>query len=370
MTTGASRVFGLDLMRATAILVVVFWHCADVLADLVPGFWFPTFFDGVDLFFVLSGYLIGGILLKYAAMEDVPLWRRLLDFWQRRWLRTLPNYYLFLVLNILLVYWGVAGGKLNHNTWGYAFFLQSVWKPLSLFFWESWSLAVEEWFYVLFPVALFGLLRLARTRSPYVFLWVVLAFLVAPLLVRLEMVDDIRSKVEMESSLRSLVIARMDTIAFGLLAAWLHHHRAVLWRRSRQFLFLVGAALLFISNAAYGQDTLYYSTTWYFSLSALSMAMLLPLLSSWVAVPRFGAPVVFVSRVSYALYLVHQPLRAYWNRLLVGQEGADGLALYFGYWAVSFVLAWLVYRFWEKRFMDMRDRIGKRILGGALTASS
>jgi peptidoglycan/LPS O-acetylase OafA/YrhL len=73
-------------------------------------------------------------------------------------LRTLPNNHLFLLLNIALVALGLAPGLLNANTAAYFVFLQNLWKQLGLFFWESWSLAVEEWFYLLFPplVALFA----------------------------------------------------------------------------------------------------------------------------------------------------------------------------------------------------------------------
>ncbi|MBK7946667.1 MAG: hypothetical protein IPJ85_15815 [Flavobacteriales bacterium] len=52
------RVFGLDLMRAIAIVLVVFWHSADVLDAAMPGIALPPYVDGVDLFFVLSGFLI------------------------------------------------------------------------------------------------------------------------------------------------------------------------------------------------------------------------------------------------------------------------------------------------------------------------
>ena len=110
-------------MRATAIVMVVFDHNADVLGRFIPGVPPGSGIDGVDLFFVLSGYLIVGILLKYAAMRDVPFRKRALDFWQRRWLRTLPNYYLFLFINIVLVHFGLANGALNKITWGYALFL-------------------------------------------------------------------------------------------------------------------------------------------------------------------------------------------------------------------------------------------------------
>ncbi|MBK8499887.1 MAG: acyltransferase [Flavobacteriales bacterium] len=362
MISPASRVFGLDVMRATAILLVVFWHCIDALCWFVPCRGLPPYIDGVDLFFVLSGYLIGGILLNYAAMEGVPWWRRLLDFWQRRWLRTLPNYYLFLVLNVVLVYTGVTNGMLNHNTWGYVFFLQNLWKPVDLFFWESWSLVVEEWFYLLFPVALFSVLPVLRVRGRAVFLAITLLFIALPTIERLLMADAVNSVFELEQGARKLVITRLDTIGFGMLAAWLHTGFVLRWRQVRVSLFLLGVVGMVANAYAYGNGALHFSATWFFTVNGVAMALLLPLLSTWQSVPRGGSVVVFISKVSYALYLVHQPLRAFWNRMFGDATTPQGVTLWMLYWVASIAIAWLVYRFWEKRFMDLRDVLGRRML--------
>ena len=99
MSGSANRVFGLDVMRALAIVWVVLVHSNYMLWEHWPGFPGLPFVDGVGLFFVLSGYLVGGILLRYATTGSPSTWR-LLDFWQRRWMRTLPNYYLFLLIKI------------------------------------------------------------------------------------------------------------------------------------------------------------------------------------------------------------------------------------------------------------------------------
>lgn len=370
MITGAPRVFGLDLMRAMAILLVVFSHNADSLRYWLHTTPASSGIDGVDLFFVLSGFLIGGILLKYAAMDGVPASRRLLDFWQRRWLRTLPNYYLFLALNIVLVFTGVSHGLLNHNTWGYAFFLQNLWKPVDLFFWESWSLVVEEWFYLLFPLLLFGALALLRLRARTAFLAVTCAFIVVPAVVRVMLAPDIGSVFELEQDLRKLVITRLDTIGFGMLAACLHTGSAARWRAWRGMLFFVGILGMAVNAWVYGNDALYYSTTASFTVNAIAMACLLPLLSTWDRVPWGGRSVAFISVVSYALYLVHQPLRSVWDHFQFTGSPERGLILWVLYWPVAIGIAWLVYRFWERRFMDLRDRVGRRVLGAALTPSS
>lgn len=356
-----TRIFGLDLMRATAILLVVFWHNADVLARFVPV---PSklVIDGVDLFFVLSGYLIGGILLRYAAMQEVPWQRLLLDFWQRRWLRTLPNYYLFLVINIALVHFGVAHGLLNHNLWGYFLFLQDAWKNVDLFFWESWSLVVEEWYYLLFPLLLFAAMGLAPRYPRRSFLFVALGLIVFSSLVRMRLVGVYASVFELESAARKLAIARFDTIGFGMLAVWAERAAYHQWRRWRLPLAAIGLAAILACAFAYGNDNLWFTTRLYFTLNAFAMAMLLPALSEWRAAPRWGRPVVFISVVSYALYLVHQPLRAVYAGLYEGRDAWQGLAFYLLFWLLSFALSWLVYRFWERRFMSWREPLSRRLI--------
>lgn len=356
------RVFGLDLMRATAIVLVVFWHSADVLRAAVPGIALPPHVDGVDLFFVLSGYLIGGILLRHSALESVPWPRRLLDFWQRRWLRTLPNYYLFLAVNIALVLAALSGGIINRNTWAYALFLQNLWKPLDLFFWESWSLVVEEWFYLVFPLLLFGLTALTGAVARRVYLALALLFIVLPMASRLALAPEVPSLWHLEQGLRKLVFARLDSIGWGILAAWLHQRFPEAWRAARRPLLALGLLGMLACAMAYGADRLRFSGTHYFTLNAVAMALLLPALSTWAMRPSWGRIVTFLSLISYALYLVHQPVRYLFNRWFALEQEAGLLLPLLLYWAVCFALSWLVYRFWERRFMALRDRIGERVL--------
>ncbi len=124
---------------------------------------------GVDLFFVLSGFLIGGILIRTFLNTDFTV-ANVGQFWIRRWFRTLPNYWLLFTVDIVLY----QVMKLNDfqpvHLLGYVF-LQNLWYPNVLgFFPEGWSLAVEEWFYLTLPIAMYLAARIVKPVNKQKFL--------------------------------------------------------------------------------------------------------------------------------------------------------------------------------------------------------
>ena len=136
-------------MRASAITLVLLNHVALFFPACRSFFGIGLLagYLGVELFFVLSGFLIGGILFRTLTNERST--SILSNFWLRRWFRTLPNYFLFLLVNVAIALW-LRGG--TPSLLPYLFFFQNVTTHPQPFFVESWSLAVEEWFYILVPV--------------------------------------------------------------------------------------------------------------------------------------------------------------------------------------------------------------------------
>ncbi len=86
------RIYGLDILRVIAISTVVIAHSAIMLPEHIGKYFYEHMIDGVSIFFVLSGFLIGKILLKYIN-ETRFNFLNLLDFWIRRWFRTLPAFF-------------------------------------------------------------------------------------------------------------------------------------------------------------------------------------------------------------------------------------------------------------------------------------
>ena len=97
------RIYGLDILRSVAILSVIYDHGYHIVSSRVSqeSYWRFFYLDGVTLFFVLSGFLIGGIFIKKVTQPGYDT-KQLFNFWIRRWFRTLPNYYLVLVVLITL----------------------------------------------------------------------------------------------------------------------------------------------------------------------------------------------------------------------------------------------------------------------------
>jgi peptidoglycan/LPS O-acetylase OafA/YrhL len=159
-----------DGLRAMAVLPVILFHAGYGL--------FSGGFVGVDIFFVISGYLIASIILREMELKKFSI----IQFYQRRARRLLPAL-LFILLITLIVSWcimtpddfrrvgqsmmGISGFVQNFyfkNSWGYF----ESWKTPPLYL-HTWSLAVEEQFYVFFPICLILLLRFGRL---YQFLFV------------------------------------------------------------------------------------------------------------------------------------------------------------------------------------------------------
>ena len=107
------RIFGLDLIRCFAIIIVVRNHSSTLLAYVFPNLPHLLLPDGVDLFFVLSGFLIGSILMQTLEDRKTINISIISSFLKRRWLRTLPNYFLFLLINVILIHYGLIKGELN-----------------------------------------------------------------------------------------------------------------------------------------------------------------------------------------------------------------------------------------------------------------
>lgn len=361
----ARRIPELDGYRGLAVSVALMYHYVRYAILARPpellGYLYtstPLLWSGMEMFFVLSGFLIGGILLD---ARDSP--RYFSTFYIRRFCRLLPIYFLLLGLVALayrFVYrpigapldWAFAG---RMPWYSYATFTQNFWMAK----WNTlgpsilaitWSLAVEEQFYLLLPL----IVRFVRRSAlPYLF---TAGIVIAPI-VRLFLVYRFRDHLW---ATYVLLPCRMDALFLGTLCAyyvreprarnWLENRRTTLWMA---FFGLV-AAMPLLSNSGIpftllwislgiGLMSLFYATTLLLALA--DSRSLLAQVMRWPWLASLGA-------IGYSVYLFHMGIYCFCMYLLTGHGwflaswkdlGVTMLAL-----AITIVFCKLSFRYIER----------------------
>lgn len=360
----SNRIFGLDLMRAIAILMVLSSHTLSLFdAPRFKGIDLLYFFGffGVEIFFVLSGFLIGNILYK-AYMKSDFSFSEMKNFWMRRWLRTLPNYFLALMINLLLAFF--LWESVPERIWTYFVFLQNI-KTQPLFFNESWSLSIEEYAYLLFPIFLFFFVKIKDRRKS--FLFVVILFLVSFFLAKCFYHYSF-SVAEMNYwnlNLKSVLVYRIDAIVYGVLGAWLINNFSNFFYKCRYPLLLIG--FLIIGFLLFGirflklsiETSSLFWDVFYLPLSSIGVLFSLPFFNSCkFSTSFFSKSIVLISKTSYSIYLFHYFIVLYLFTEFVKPYITTPLHSVFyvlGYLAATFVVSFAVYNYFEKPILKWRN---------------
>ncbi|OCX54545.1 hypothetical protein BEL04_09930 [Mucilaginibacter sp. PPCGB 2223] len=264
------------------------------------GFW------GVELFFGLSGFLIGQIIWRNFAEGESWNFKRIFNFWSRRWWRTLPNYYLFFGVTLLIAYINHQGipsiGRLTDYLW----FGQS----LTTFYWGfyvvAWSLCVEEWFYFLFPLVLWIFSKAGLSRKA-TFACALALFFIASMIARYIFIANGQG-----DALRTITFSRLDSIACGVLVSFILAviDPSLIWKRLSAaagiILAMAPVVCMFISHKPF--DTLIQNPI-VLLIVPLGFALTLPAMNLLKA-PAGGLN--FISGIvkslslwSYSIYLSH-----------------------------------------------------------------
>lgn len=342
------RIWGLDLVRAIAITGVLLSHLPahtgqNFLQKLFPiG---PVF--GVELFFVLSGFLIGQILVRAVKTQDFTS-KVAFHFIKRRWFRTLPNYYLFLLI-MLYLQWNV--GK-NHVQ-DFLFFTQNLLSPPVVgFYGVTWSLTIEEIFYIAFPI--FLLIVRSITKDPdFKLALAILAFVLFPLALRIIYFGD---GLAPQGHYRQAALMRLDAIAYGVLMAFIKIRFTSTWKILQK----QGAAMIvpFWYFFLFNQFPKFSVADWpiiYFPLVSISMALMLPYFDSIKDYKGvLSKPVSFIARISYSLYLCHIPVIIVSNQYLGIKTVLSSYYLELFYIVTSVAVAYLVHVSWERPMTNLR----------------
>lgn len=353
----------LDSVRAIAIGGVLTVHAG------VPGF--KAGWLGVDLFFALSGFLITTLLLQEKeASGDI----RLGKFWARRFLRLMPAYYLY-AAGVTLAFWLWPGSvRHEHGGWSPLEYTLALWFYLMNYpplggIWNGqestvhlWSLALEEQYYLLWPLALAALLRRPRWLLP--FAWCLFAAVLAYFLF---FASDFERTVRLYGRGFSLFLA--SALALTLfcrqragrgLPAWLPAPARLLPPVAG-----VSALVLAVSWLGWLDEPL---VRLFFLPGTVALYVLL-VASLWYRPLEDGPwktlltwpPLVYVGRISYGIYLYHQAARLFiWHttaELLAGWPAVAAYGLRLGlYLLLAVAVASLSFEMIERSFLKLGNR--------------
>ena len=385
----------LDGVRGLAVALVVFNHLGTALhepfthrADWLFAKLSGSAWLGVDLFFVLSGFLITGILADARGKQHY-----FRNFYMRRSLRIFPLYYAFLVLVFLVI--PATGAVLaepyevSSQGW-YWLYVSNVlfarWDQIPVATGHLWSLAVEEQFYLVWPLVV---LLLAPRRLLALCAALVAGLFVGRIALSLAGVSWVQMYV--------LTLTRLDALAIGAFIALAARRPAGLERlaaRARPVALVAGALSLLVMFykplIALVRRVPVESINWSvlpldpqvqtvrFTLYGLFFGAVLVL--ALVAARQSllhrifaAAPLRTLGKYSYAIYLFHVPLHALADRYRLidrflpawnGLQVPRAIAFYCILLALSTALAWVSWHVYEKHFLKIKDRFAHREYAG------
>lgn len=343
----------IDGLRAFAILAVIFFH-----ADFS---WMSGGFLGVDVFFVISGYLITSIIINEQTQQRF----RLLHFYERRIRRILPALF-FVLCSSLVAAWFIFSPLQLVN------FADSFMATMSfaanIYFWQHidyftgdtnllpllhlWSLGVEEQFYFVLP-----LLLLALSHRPQRWLWVILTAL---------FILSLGSAQWLSTSHPNAAFYLLPTRAWELLAGagcaiYLQQKSHSPARHWAQLHSALGIGLLLLSFFFFTPLT-QHPSGWTVA-PVLGTVLLILYANPQTYVARFLSvrPLVWIGLLSYSAYLWHQPLFAFTRHLTLQPELRLSTTL--GLIALTFILSAFSWRFVEQPFRNRAFLSSKQVYG-------
>jgi peptidoglycan/LPS O-acetylase OafA/YrhL len=353
----------LDGLRAIAVMFVVFYHAILVLPSLEP--YLSGGFLGVDIFFVLSGFLISSILLdEYHKTHTVDL----RNFYTRRFLRLMPAYWLQLTILYLFTdrffTKALSDATYANNNFLYAFFYLTNWHRayhgsfIAGLLNHTWSLAIEEQFYLVWAGLILLMMR-GMTRKRIMI--ATLMFVGLAVWYRVFKWYG-RGSVDL---LYNSFISRMDALLIGCLAS-----QVLTWRilpeaflRSR-WLDVAGISAAFVAiGIMFNLKETYFSSFLYlggFTVFAIAVAVVI----IWIANRRKGVgnkilecgPMVWIGKTSYGIYLWHSIAFAYIHQIEATPKFKllAALALTLSLTAISYYALELPFLKLKKRFHGSR----------------
>jgi peptidoglycan/LPS O-acetylase OafA/YrhL len=357
-----NRNHALDILRSIAIILVFLSHYSIITQQRIFGPLGQMGGMGVDLFFVLSGYLIGNQIFSKMKNRHFSLE----VFYIRRLLRTLPNYFFVLALYFLLPFFKEAA--ITTPLWKFITFTQNFgFKPGG--FSHAWSLCIEEQFYLILPLIT---LLIFRKRSLQLAFTAIFLVLLGEIIIRSYIWDMYfrHPGNNYAATYMSLIygptFSRLDGLTMGVLLALLKNFSNILWANLTKYgnFFLLAGVVGWVFVAYSFQTSLqgeYFPIAIDYSLLALSSAALvLAALSDNAFLNKIRIPgAMILATWSYAIYLTHKAL-IHICQLILSHWGLDNsiTAMLVSATVISLVGGLLLYKYIETPFLKLRNKIG------------
>ena len=354
MSTSAHRHFhGLDLLRACAILMVIPRHARELMGK---SFWGPDLtrlfnhgWIGVELFFVLSGFLISTQLFQSVSQQGrVPF----KTFYLKRSFRILPSY-----LTVLFIYivWPEFREKPDLDpAWHFIFFTMNYGRVGEAFS-HAWSLCVEEHFYLVFPSIVGLYLWRPKVFRPWILVFGVLLF---ELLVRWYLKEQNAPFFE---SVYRRSHTHLDGLTIGVSLALIRTFRPQIWSKLTAhpyILFLLGTVAVTYGALLYetlGETTSYVMTFFAIAIGfgAIMVAALSPLF--WFAQKKLPG-VSSVATLAFTLYLIHKQMIHLAMTNISDYQNSPATTIFVAVTLMT-VASLLLHYSVERPFLRIRDRL-------------
>ena len=368
--TTPQKFYGLDNLRAFAIIMVFLFHYPRWFDH--PA-WFPDVlkfgWTGVDLFFVLSGFLIASQLCAQIKKEGSFSMK---EFYIKRFFRILPVYYF--VLAMYFVFPVLSGDQLLPPLWKFLTFTHNLGFTdfdTHRAFGVVWSLCVEEHFYLLLPITLVFLLKIDNFKNTYLLL--VILFMIG-FLIRLycwyelyiPQSNGIENRALWIQTIYYPTYCRLDGLLVGVAIAGLYNNLPSFFSRLSNYaniiiavglLILTIAYFLFINSIGFGRSIFSFPMV-SIGFGCLVLGAIIP--SSFLYQWKSKA-LTKIAELSYALYLIHMGVILLTQNIFFDYGIAKNSNLTFVF-SIIFcaIIALLLHYSIEKPFMKMRNRFIKK----------
>ena len=343
----AKRLIGLDLLRFLAVVLVVAAHLAMIPSGPRWVGWFTRHGSlGVSLFFVLSGFLVAGLLFaEHRTRGSISVGR----FYTRRAWKIYPPFYLMLTFTYLYVRFGIGWKMPDSMIFREMLFIQNY---CSAYWNHTWSLAVEEHFYIALPLLLWAFQRANRLAvNPFRFL--------PPLIAGVLVVEFVSRLINFvcipygERTHQFPTHLRLDGLFFGVLLAYLYHYRSFSPLRPWRYALiavgsLVAATPPYICN---GMD-LYYNTLGFTQEYLGSGAVLTGVMLCEIPRTRITGLLATLGSYSYSIYLWHMAAIFWVTPYIDAPWGVSAAYYLIAAFTLGIAAAWA----WELPTLKIRDR--------------